>query len=86
MRFLLYAFLFYILFIIVSGVLRAFFGFTRRPSHQPPASNQPQPSKPLQEYKDVAEAKFKDVDVGNQVRNERGDSKPVDSSHRDLPL
>lgn len=74
-RFLLFAFLFYVLFIIVTGIVRAFFGFARRPSHQPPAPNQPQPPKPIQEYKDVAEAKFKDVDVGNQVRDERDDSK-----------
>jgi len=75
MRFLLYAFLFYILFIIVSGVLRAFFGFTRRPSHQPPDPNQPQPPKPIQEYKDVAEAKFKDVDRRNQVGDQRDEAK-----------
>jgi len=73
-RFLLFSFLFYILFIIVTRVLQAFFGVTRRPT-QPPAPNQPQPSKPIQEYKDVAEAKFKDVSVGNQVRDERDDSK-----------
>lgn len=85
-RFLFFAFLFYILFIIVTRVLQAFFGFTRRPSHQPPAPNQPQPSKPIQEYKDIAEAKFKDIDGGNQMRDERDDSKPADSSHRDLPL
>lgn len=74
-RFLLFAFLFYILFIIVTRVLQAFFGFTRRSSHQPPSATQPQPPKPIQEYKDVAEAKFKDVDVGKQVRDEREDSK-----------
>lgn len=74
-RFFLFSFLFYILFIIVTRVLQAFFGVTRRPPQQPPAPNQPQPSKPIQEYKDVAEAKFKDVNVGNQVRDERDDSK-----------
>ncbi len=74
-RFLIFSFLFYILFTIVTRVLQAFFGVTRRPSHQPPAPNQPQPPKPIQEYKDVAEAKFKDVNAGNQVRDERDDSK-----------
>jgi len=74
-RFFLFSFLFYILFIIVTRVLQAFFGGTRRPTHQPPAPSQPQPLKPIQEYKDVAEAKFKDVNGTNQVRDQRDDPK-----------
>ena len=74
-RFFLYAFLFYILFIIVTRVLQAFFGFTRRPSNTPSVPNQAQPSKPIQEYKDVAEANFKDIDGRNRVRDETDGSK-----------
>ena len=68
-RFLLFTFLFYIAFLVVTNVLRALFGATkRRPDQSPQDTPTNQPAKPTLEYKDVAEAKFKDISENKSVK------------------
>ena len=61
-RFFLYTVLFYVLFLIVSSVIRAFLGWTKRREQSKSPQVDPSATPKAQvEYKNVADAKFEDI-------------------------
>ncbi|MBI3004511.1 MAG: hypothetical protein HYY49_03750 [Ignavibacteriales bacterium] len=66
-RFFLFSVLFYILFLIVSNVIRLFFAWRMRQQQKPfPKSDSPEQPQRQVEYKNVADAKFEDIPRSKQ--------------------
>ncbi len=63
LRLAIYFFIFYFIYKVVAGVLRALRGDDQRKSPEQPQQDTP-PRKTVQSYGDVADAKFKDIPPG----------------------
>ncbi|MBI4427852.1 MAG: hypothetical protein HY562_01910 [Ignavibacteriales bacterium] len=61
-RFLVFTVLFYVVFLIVSNLIKLFLAWKLRQKRKPfPQADAPSPSKPQVEYKNVEDAKFEDI-------------------------
>ena len=70
-RFFLFTVLFYVLFLIVSSVIRAFLGWTKRREQSKSPQVDPSATPKAQvEYKNVADAKFEDIPKANRTKNQ----------------